>query len=263
MSRFVNDIKKYWNYSIYAARSELKTEVANSYLNWIWWVLEPICLAIIYTFIFGYVYNSKEKFFPVFVFTGLTVWDFFARSLKQSVKLVQRNRAIVSKVYIPKIMLINSKMFVNGFKMLVSWGIILGMMIIWRVPISINILYIIPMLLLLWIFTFSCMCFFMHFGVFVEDLLNVTDIVLKLAFYMTGIFYSIERRIGPKFPELATFLQNYNPMAFILTSIRNALIYCEAPNMIVWGIWFAIAVLMAVVGVKLIYKNENNYVKVI
>ena len=46
MNRFIKDTKKYWKYTIYAAKSQLKTEVANSYLNWIWWILEPFCFII-------------------------------------------------------------------------------------------------------------------------------------------------------------------------------------------------------------------------
>ena len=45
MNRFIKDTKKYWKYTIYAAKSQLKTEVANSYLNWIWWILEPLLYA--------------------------------------------------------------------------------------------------------------------------------------------------------------------------------------------------------------------------
>ena len=53
MSRFFRDLRKYWNYTFYSAKSQLKTEVANSYLNWAWWVIEPFCFMLIYAFIFG------------------------------------------------------------------------------------------------------------------------------------------------------------------------------------------------------------------
>ena len=54
--QFFADIKRYKSYMICAAKSELKTEVADSYLNWIWWVLEPFCLMLVYTFIFGIIF---------------------------------------------------------------------------------------------------------------------------------------------------------------------------------------------------------------
>ena len=63
-------------YAIYSAKSELKSEVANSYLNWIWWVLEPFCFMLIYAFIFGVVFEAREQYFPAFIFIGITAWDF-------------------------------------------------------------------------------------------------------------------------------------------------------------------------------------------
>ena len=96
--RLFNDIKKYFHYSVVSAKSQLKAEVANSYLNWIWWVLDPLCFMLIYTFIFGYVFNSSKKYFPVFIFIGLSMWDFFNRTIANSVKIVKNNKAIVSKV---------------------------------------------------------------------------------------------------------------------------------------------------------------------
>ena len=53
MKRFWKDLKSHYRYAIYSAKSELKSEVANSYLNWIWWVLEPFCFMLIYAIIWG------------------------------------------------------------------------------------------------------------------------------------------------------------------------------------------------------------------
>ena len=74
MSRFLKDTKKYYKYAIYSAKSKLQSEVASSYLNWLWWVLDPICFMLIYTLIFGVVFNAKEQYFTVFIFIGLTMW---------------------------------------------------------------------------------------------------------------------------------------------------------------------------------------------
>ena len=102
MKRFIRDIKKYFGFSVVSAKAQLKSEVANSYLNWLWWILDPICFMLIYTFIFGYVFKAKEPYFPIFIFIGLSMWDFFNRMINQSVRIVKTNKPIVSKVYLPK-----------------------------------------------------------------------------------------------------------------------------------------------------------------
>lgn len=92
MKRFWRDLTSHYRYAIYSAKSELKSEVANSYLNWIWWVLEPFCFMLIYAFIFGVVFEAREQYFPAFIFIGITAWDFFNRCLTQSVKLLKNNK---------------------------------------------------------------------------------------------------------------------------------------------------------------------------
>ena len=67
IKKAIGNIKKYFRYAVYSAKSELKSEVANSYLNWIWWILEPICLMLVYVFIVEVVFQTKEPKFPVFV----------------------------------------------------------------------------------------------------------------------------------------------------------------------------------------------------
>ena len=170
MKRFVTDFRNYFKYSIYSAKSALNAEVAGSYLNWLWWVFNPICMMLIYTFIFGFVFNGKEQYFPIFIFIGLTMWDYFNRTVSSSVRLVKKNKAIVTKVYLPKFVLIESTMMVNFFKMLISFIIVVAMMLVWRVPVSWHVFWIIPILAIVSLFIFGIANIIMHFGVFVDDL---------------------------------------------------------------------------------------------
>lgn len=152
-------MKKYWKYAIYSSKAQLKAEVANSYLNWLWWVLDPLCFMLIYVFMFGYVFKSKEQYFAIFVFVGITLWDFFNKCLLQSVKIIKNNKPIVSKVYIPKFILLVIRICVNGFKMCISLLIIVAMLAIWRVPLTLNILYVIPILITLVTVVFGTVVF--------------------------------------------------------------------------------------------------------
>lgn len=257
--RFLKDMKKHFRYSVVSARSQLKSEVASSYLNWIWWVLDPLCFMLIYTFIFGYVFGTKEPYFPVFIFIGLSLWDFFNKTLQNSVKIVKNNKTIVSKVYFPKYILILTKMWVNGFKMMISFAIVFVMMVVYQIPISLNVLFFFPIIAILGLFTFGCSCFMLHFGVYVEDLSNVITIAMRFLFYLTGIFYNVEKRI----PEWGAALSRFNPLAFLLASMRQCLIYEQTPD---WGmllIWCAVSIFLAVAGIHKIYKEENSYVKAI
>ncbi len=260
MKRFIQDSKKYWHYAVYAAKANLKSEIANSYLNWIWWILEPICFMFIYTLIFGVVFKTSEPYFNIFIFIGLTLWEFFNRCVVQSVKLVKNNKPIVSKVYLPKFILIYVRLLVNGFKMLVSMVIVVIMMIIYQVPISWYLLYLPIIMVILFIFTFAVCTFLMHFGVFVDDLSNVINIGMRALFYLTGIFYDIEKRLGDPYGRL---LNTWNPLANLISNTRDCLLYASEPSLKSLLIILVASLLLAALGVRLIYKNENSYVKVV
>lgn len=259
-SRFIKDFKQYYGYTVYSAKSQLKSEVANSYLNWLWWVLDPVCFMFIYTFIFGVVFDGRELYFPAFIFVGISMWDFFNRCTKASVKMVRNNKGVVSKVYLPKFVLVMSDMLVNGFKMLISFGLVAIMMIVFRVPLKLTVLWFIPILIIFIFFTFACCMILLHYGVYVEDLSNVVNIVLRIVFYVTGIFYDVEKRLPAPYGEVLT---NCNPLAYMIGSARGALLYGKSPSAIMLLAWFLLALLLAWFGIWLVYKNENNYVKVI
>ena len=260
MKRFWKDLKNHWKYALQSAKSELKSEVANSYLSWIWWVLEPFCFMLIYSFIFCVVFKGKEEQFCIFIFIGITGLEFFKRCLTQSVKMMRNNKSIVTKVYIPKFILLISKMFFNGYKMMISFGIVAVMLIYYRVHITWNIIFIIPIILVLFVVSFACMTFLMHYGVFVRDLENVVHIGLRMVFYMTGIFYNIETRLPQKYVSI---LMKGNPMALIIGSMRKCILYGQTPDLKWLAVWFVIGILVSAAGIRKIYKNENSYVKVI
>ncbi len=260
MKRFFNDYARYRKYAKYASVSQLKSEVANSYLNWIWWILNPICFMFIYIFIALIVFGKNEDYFPIFVFLGITCWDFFSRTVRDSVKIIRKNKSIISKIYIPKQILVIITLYVNAIKMIISWGIIILMLIAFRVHLTFNILYLIPLLITLVLFTFGVSLIVMNIGVYIADFTNVVDIILKLAFYMTGIFYSVYNRVPAPYNEI---LIKVNPVAYLIESMRGVLLYSESINYIWLIVVLLISFLLCVIGIEIVYKNENNYVKVI
>ncbi len=260
MKRFIKDLKKYKNYIFYSTWAELKTEVINSYLGWLWLILEPLAFMLIYLFIGAIVFKTKIDYYPVFVFIGLSIWSFFNKTIISSVKLVVSNRDTVTKVYLPKFILLFVKMGVNIFKMLVSFLLVVIFMIIYKIPITWNVLWFFPILITVIIFTFGLSTIIMHLGVFIEDLANLMNIALKMIFYLTGVFYDLNTRINNV--AVRTLLLDFNPIANFIFNMRNVLIYKSSPVGYWTLIWFITGILLCVFGIRTIYKYENTYVKV-
>ena len=100
----------------------------------------------------------------------------------------------------------------------------------------------------------------MHFGVTLNDLANLTNIGLKMLFYLSGIFYNINTKLKgmPAF-----ILLRVNPIAFCMNELRKVAIYSSLPSFGALAIWLVIGLLLCLLGIHVIHKNENSYAKVI
>lgn len=258
--RFASDWRRYKDYVIYTAQAELRAEVANAYLDWVWWILEPFCLMIVYTIVFGFIFRVSEPYFPAFVMSGIAMWRFFSMSVQGSATLVKSHKMIVSRIYIPKHMILLVYMLRCAIKTLFSFAVVLVMMVVFRVIPSLTMFMVLPGLVLLFLVTYVVCCFVMHIGVFVEDMSYIVNVGLTMLMYFTGTFWSIETRIPAPYGIIASRL---NPVAFSISLARNGLLYGKSSLHWSYFVWIAVLLVLAVVGTRLIYRNENTYVKVI
>lgn len=259
MKQFFIDIKRFLPYVYYAAKSRLKSNVSGSYLSWLWFFLEPLGLMLVYMFIVVVVFGTSEPFFPVFVFTGISTWRFFNKAITSSTRLIRSNRSIINKIYMPKYILTIIEIVEGVIRLMFSYIIVFVMMLVLQVPITLNVLYFVPLLLLLLLVTFSLSLLVMHLGAFVSDLSNAISIIMRFLFYLSGIFYSIPNKVPP---PLGTVLLHSNPIGFIIDEFRNVLLFGKSITFMWYGIWLGISLLMSVVGIYLVQRNERLYTKV-
>lgn len=253
------NLKKYIGYSIYDARCSLMAEVANSYLNWIWWILEPFGNMCVYLVVFGYFFQTTEDHFASYIYIGVTMWAFFNGFIISSANVVRSNRALVINIYVPKYILLMNSILVYGFKMLLSFLLVAICMIISRVDIGLNAVYAIPTLLIYILFCYGCGLIIMDYGVYISDLSAALRILLHIFMYFSGVFYSIEKRVPSPF---GTIILHVNPVAFLINSFRNAVLYKQRPEVLFLVIWLIFSVGLIWYGLILVTKHENNYAKV-
>ncbi|MCC8129895.1 MAG: ABC transporter permease [Clostridiales bacterium] len=260
VKRFLSDIQRYKGYIFYSAKCSLKNEVAGSFLNWAWLILNPVMFMLVYAFVQIIVFGGTTQYLAAFVFIGMANWNFFNACVSGSVRTIKRYEGIISKVYVPKYVFTFSNMLVNGFKLLVSIGLIFISMLAYQVPPSWTMLWFIPLLLLLFLLTFGISCILMHAGVFVDDMASIVPIVLRLMFFISGIFYDLEGRLEG---ALGILVERFNPMAFIIAQSRHVLLYGDNLDLPWFFTWLAISLVLSFIGVSLIYKYERRYVKTV
>lgn len=260
LRKFIKDMRIYGQYMVYSAKTDLKAEVANSYLNRLWWLLEPLFSMLVYVIVFGNIMGSSIENYATFVFSALLMWTFFSKTLNYSVKLVRNNKDIVSKVYVPKFILLFSNMILNLYKLLFSLIVLIPMMVIFQVHIGMQVLWVIPAYVVLILFSFGAGMILLHFGVYVDDLSYAVGILLNMMMFLSGVFYDVMTGLPA---PLNTIMLCANPVALCVDSMRKALLYNQAANLPLIGVWLIASILLCWLGVHTVYKNENSYVKIV
>lgn len=258
--RFVKDVKKYKEYMIYAAKSDMKAEVANSYLNRLWWLLEPLFNMLVYVIVFGTIMGSSIDHFALYVFSALIMWNYFCRTINASVQMMRNNRDVLSKVYVPKFVPLISMMILNLYKLAFSMIILVPMMIVYKIGITTGIICVVLAYILMVTFSFGLGMILLHYGVYVDDLAYAVGILLNVLMFVSGIFYDATTTLAE---PINIMIIGLNPVALFTDTMRQGLMYNQYANIPLVLIWIGISLVISYAGIHIVYKNENGYAKVI
>jgi ABC-type polysaccharide/polyol phosphate export permease len=257
--RFFRDLQKYWNYANYSAWAELKNQVHGSYLGWMWWVLDPLLYMLVYSFIVEVVFDATVENLPLFVFVGLTAWNFFAATVQSSVGCIRSYRSVLQKSYLPKFILVLLIELANFYKLLIGLGLSFAAMIFLGIPIHLTAFNLLPLIAVYFILVFGASLVCAHIGVYVVDFQNVVIVLVRLLFYLSGVFYTLDRLPV----RLLTVYNRICPTGFLIKQFREALMYGRGAYWQMLFYWFLVACALSVFGLGVTYAHENNYMKVI
>lgn len=260
MKKFFSNCKYYFPFSLYTAKSRLLGEVSGLYLGAIWWFLEPIISMALFTFMFMVIFQRNRPCMMAYISCGMMMWNLFNSTVRGSIGTIRFNRRILDNVFIPKYVLLFPGILVSTFKMVINFALVVVFLFYYHVPPSLSMLWFIPSMVVLYVFSFGVSLWTMHFGVYLPDLNKIIGVVLRIGFFMSGVFYPLERRLGEKWAEI---LMTYNPMGCIMYQARQVLIYQQPMLEPTIFVWFLISIALCVGGIKLIEHGERDYLKVV
>jgi ABC-type polysaccharide/polyol phosphate export permease len=198
---------------------DLKIKYKASALGLFWSLLNPLLLMIVYTAIFGTLFGSKKPEFPVFVLSGLLVWNFFGTALPAATISIVNSSNLVRKTRFPTALLPMSVVISGCINFLVSLVLLFGLLAYYRHPVGVSLL-VLPVLLLAQVaFTMGLGLLFSSLNVFFRDVEHFLGIVLTVWFFATPIIYPREDIVA-KGNQLANTILAINPMAWLVASYQ-------------------------------------------
>ncbi len=101
----VQRVREIWRYRellVALTKTELKVKYKNSALGFVWSMLNPALYLVVFYVVFQLILGNGIPNFPIFLLSGLLVWNLFSTALAASTSSVVANAGLVRKVAFPR-----------------------------------------------------------------------------------------------------------------------------------------------------------------
>jgi ABC-type polysaccharide/polyol phosphate export permease len=219
-------------------KRDLLLRYKQSIMGFGWAIFMPLVNTLVFSIVFMRIAPIDTGLpYPLFVFTGLLAWNFFASSLKFAVNSLTTNASLVTKVYFPRAIFPFSSVIVCFVDFLVASIALLPLMIYYHVIPTWNLLWLPAVLTVHLAFTAGIALLLAMGNLFYRDVKYLFEIVLTVWMFATSVLYPVEM-IGGRLGAI----MRANPMTPIIDAYRDVLLRGESP----FTQPFLVAALMAV-----------------
>ena len=206
---------------------ELKVRYKNSALGFLWSLVTPILMTVVFTVIFSTVIRIEVGGpFAAFFLSGYLVWQFFQNSVQGSITAVVGNGPLIKKVYFPREILPLS-IVLSQLVHLVLALLAVSPYLIWAR--GWGMVVHLPAILLgivgVTVFTGGVAMLLAGANVSFRDLQELIVVIMMVWFYATPIIYpfalvaGIESTVG----RVAAVVLSFNPMTWFVRLFRESI----------------------------------------
>lgn len=207
---------------------DLKVRYKNSFLGFIWSLLNPLLMMAVYTIVFTKIFPSDIQHFEIFVLSGLLPWNWCARSLASGATSLIDNSTIIKKVYFPRVLLPVSTVASEAINFLLALPTLFLLMLIFGVPFTPWIAYLPVLFVIQGMLLLGLSFFLAGLNVIFRDTGVILEVLILAWFFLTPVFYDIQKA----FPDAAAWIFRLNPMASIIQQYRTILYLGGQPGFV-------------------------------
>lgn len=217
-------IKRLWAYRdllVVFVWREFIVRYRQSVIGVLWAALQPLSMMLLFTFVFSLILDVRvsDKPYPVFFYAGALPWTFFSSSLYYAIPSLTNHYGLITKIYFPREILPISYVAVALADFVIGSLCLGGLLIFYRVNLTWNALWFLPLLLVLILFTATVAVFLAGLNVYYRDVRAATGFLVQIWFFASPVMYSVDQ-VDLKF-KLILFL---NPLTFIIENMRRSLL---------------------------------------
>jgi lipopolysaccharide transport system permease protein len=214
-------------------------------------------MMVIFTLFFGKALNipSQNLPYPIYVFSGLLIWNLFSTGLTNASNSMVNNASIIKKIYFPRLIIPVSSILVALFDFLMAFILFVPILLFYQQSVSLSALVLWPVALIIAIVaTLGLGSWLAALNVKYRDFRYVIPFLVQALFFLTPVIYPISLL---KYPILQYILV-CSPMYAAVELFRYPLTGIM-PDSFLLGISLLSGVLLLIVGVFYFKRTEDFF----
>ena len=242
-------------------RRDLDSRFRGPLLGYFWAIIEPLLLALVYSFVFGIIVGRSDPLYPAIVMIGVIGWSLFARCMTGTTKTLTSNASMFQFTKIPKSVFAVSNMMTNYLLSCISLFALIPFIYLNELSIGISYLML-PIYLLLLALTGTTLGLLLApSAVRIPDLVNIVQFLSRVGFFLSPVMWTYQMLSGKFGSGRYLVLAHLNPVIVPITKMRDIILNQESqiPS---YGIYMFISTVMFfyLTGTMVLHLKANKMV---
>ena len=248
-------------------RKELKVKYKNSVLGFAWSLLNPLLYLVVFYVAFQLILGTAVPGCPIFLLSGLLVWNLFGAAVGGGTESVVGNASLVQKVWFPREILPLAAIGASLVHFFFQATVLLSALVLFGRAPDWALLPLIPLAILVLLLVASAIGVLLSAAnVYLRDVQHLLELALVAWFWMSAIVYPF-RLIDEKLGDHST-LAFINPVIPVVITFQKAIYNPVDDTVPTYGAgWYAslLAITGAIAIVTLLFalyvfgRLEDNF----
>lgn len=258
--RNIFDVKELWRYRelfYFFTWRDIKIKYKQTVLGFLWAILQPLMMMIIFTLFFGRALHipTQQIPYPVYVFSGLLIWNIFSSGLTNASNSMITNAPIIKKIYFPRLIVPVSSILGALVDFSIAFALFAAILLYYAQPVTWIALWCWPTAIMICMLaTLGLGSWLAALNVKYRDFRYVIPFLVQILFFLTPVIYPISLIHHPWVQYILATSPMYAAVELFRAPLMNQL-----PNGDFMSISLGSGLLLMVIGILYFKKTEDFF----
>lgn len=246
-------------------RNEVSSRYRNTVLGFLWPLINPLVMILVYSFVFGLIFEVRFGTVPerqnvpygIVLFSGLILHVLLAETLMRAQAIVLENPNYVKRVVFPLEVLPIAVLASNLVHAVMAMAVLIAVILAYGVPLHLTGLLLplvwLPFLVLLG----GLALLFASLGVFIRDIGQVLGFMMTILMFGSTILFPPDMLPEPLRPLLLL-----NPLTIPVDASRDVLLWGTMPDWERLGLYGLVSIAVFWIGAWWFLRTKRGFSEV-